>query len=299
MNTKERISIVLASDNHYAILIAALVKSIELNHKTDEAIDFYIIDDRISTGNKEKIQASVQSKDIAIHWLNAEQVVPSTIKFPIDNTAFPLTAYFRVFSPYVVPADLERIIYLDVDMIVLEDISKLWTIDMGDNIFGAVQDFQKVVSCSWGGIPNYKELGMAPDTKYFNSGLLLINAKAWREADITNKVFKCLHDNLQYINFADQYGLNVALVNQWFELDPRWNWFATFENKNPFIIHYLDIKPIFKSYKSDPYFQTVFFNYLKLTPWKNYKPISGNYRLVRKIYNKVKKIVLRSFKAEN
>lgn len=291
MNTKEKISIVLASDNHYAILIAALIKSIEVNHKTDEAIDFYIIDDQISATNKGKIQDSIQSEAITIQWLNASQVVPSTIKFPVDTTAFPLTAYFRIFAPLVVPQSVERILYLDVDMIVLEDISKLWHTDIGDKIFGAVQDLQKVVSCSWGGIPNYKELGMSADTKYFNSGLLLINAKAWREADITGHVFKCLFDNLHYINFADQYGLNVAMVNQWFELDPRWNWFATFEGKDPYLIHFLDIKPIFKSYRSVPYYQTLFYTYLHLTAWGNHKPISGNYRVFRKIYNRMKKVV--------
>ena len=42
------ISVIVASDNHYAILIAALLKSIEVNHKTSEHIDFYIIDDNIS-----------------------------------------------------------------------------------------------------------------------------------------------------------------------------------------------------------------------------------------------------------
>ena len=298
MNNNGRINIVLASDNHYAILIAALIKSIEVNHKTEEGIDFYIIDDRISTSSKEKIQASVKSKDISIHWLNIDQVIPPDIKFPIDNTAFPLTAYFRVFAPYAIPQHLDRVIYLDVDMVVQEDISTLWHTDIGDHVFAAVQDLQKVVSCSWGGIPNYKELGMDPDTKYFNSGLLLINTKAWREANITNRVFTCLHENLQFINYADQYGLNVALVNQWYELDPRWNWFATFKHESPYIIHYLDIKPIFKSYKSEPAFRTIFFHYLDQTPWKNYKPISGNHRLVRKIYNKARKIVLRTLHVE-
>ena len=300
MKPTEKISIVLASDNHYAILIAALVKSIDVHHKTGEQLDFYIIDDNISARNKKKILDSVQSEKITMQWLNVRDIIPPTITFPIDNTAFPLTAYFRVFAPYAVPKELDRILYLDVDMIVLEDISKLWYTDIGDAIFGAVQDLQKVVSCSWGGIPNYKALGMSADTKYFNSGLLLIKAKEWREADITNRVFACLHENLQYINYADQYGLNVALVNQWFELDPRWNWFATFEAaEDPYIIHFLDIKPIFKSYKSVPRFKDIFYTYLNQTAWKNHTPISGNYRVVRKIYNKVKKIVLRTVKAEN
>jgi lipopolysaccharide biosynthesis glycosyltransferase len=53
----DKITIVVASDNHYAILIAALLKSIEINHKTPEHIDFYIIDDGISHESIRKINS--------------------------------------------------------------------------------------------------------------------------------------------------------------------------------------------------------------------------------------------------
>lgn len=289
----EPISIVLASDNHYAVLIAALIKSIEHNHKTSERLDFYIIDDGVSAKNRKKIQDSIDPAITRLIWRESATIIPPAIQLPADSTSFPFTAYLRIFAPYVVPEQLTKVLYLDVDMLVLEDISTLWHIDLAGKLFAAVQDIQKVVSCSWGGIPNYKELGMDADTKYFNSGLLLIDAKKWRDADITNQVISCLHEHLQFVNYADQYGLNVVLVDQWLELDPCWNWFATFEHERPYIIHFLDIKPIFKNYKSNKAFQLLFYKYLNLTEWKNYKPISGNNRVVRKVYNKLKKMSMR------
>ena len=298
MNSVGKISIVLASDNHYAILIAALIKSIEVNHKTEEPIDFYVLDDNISEKNKEKVQDSIQSEKINIQWVDVRQIIPPTIKLPIDNTPFPLTTYFRLFAPYAVPPELDHILFLDVDTIVLTDISTLWHTDIGNYVFGAVQDFQKVVS--WGGVPNYKELGMLPDTKYFNAGVLLIKAQEWRSADITNRVFACSHENIKHIIYADQYGLNVTLANQWFELDPRWNWFSLFEAvDDPYLIHFVSTKPIFKSYKYVPYFKTLFYTYLNQTAWKNHQPINGNYNNVRKVYNLVKKVVLRSLNVAN
>ncbi|MCH5685125.1 hypothetical protein LWM68_13245 [Niabella sp. W65] len=56
----ETIYIVAATDNHYAILLAALIKSVEINHKTPEKIVFTVIDDGISTANRDKIAQSVQ-----------------------------------------------------------------------------------------------------------------------------------------------------------------------------------------------------------------------------------------------
>jgi lipopolysaccharide biosynthesis glycosyltransferase len=228
-------------------------------------------------------------------WLKIDEVLPESMSIPIDNTAFPLTAYYRIFSPYAIPSTARRLLYLDVDMIVLDDISKLWNTDIGDALFGAVQDWQLTVSCSWGGIPNYRELGIPADTKYFNSGLLLINTQQWREKNITKKVIDFMHENIKYVNYADQYGLNGALYDQWHLLDPNWNWFAQFENEAPYIIHFLDVKPIFKSYRSRLEFKDEFFKYLRLTAWKDYKPVNNYQRLLKKVYTKLQKKSIQLF----
>ncbi|SMC96032.1 glycosyltransferase family 8 protein [Pedobacter africanus] len=290
---KEHISIVVASDNHYSILIAALLKSIDVNHHTDEHIDFHIIDDGISSKTKEKIQTIADPSRITIKWFNSKKIIPDSIVIPVDNSAFPLTVYLRVFSPYVVDKDVEKLIYLDVDTIVQDDISKLWNTPLGDYIAGAVQDVGKTMDCEWGGVPNYKELGFTADTKYFNSGVLMINAKRWREENYSAQVISALSKYKEHVRLADQYGLNVVLANKWLELDPKWNWFAFKENEDPSIVHFLDIKPIFTSYNSKEVYREEFFRYLSMTPWKNFKPISGNKRNIRKIYNKIKKAFLK------
>jgi lipopolysaccharide biosynthesis glycosyltransferase len=292
MNDQSIISIVVASDNHYAILIAALLKSIDVNHKTDEHIDFHIIDDGISLKFKRKLNTIVDPERITIKWVKSKDIVPLNISIPVDNSAFPLTVYMRVFSPYVVGNDIRKIIYLDVDTIVQEDISKLWNISLGDYTIGAIQDVGKTVDCKWAGVPNYKELGLLPDTKYFNSGVLLINSQKWKESDATSQVINALSDHKEHVRLADQYGLNVVFANKWLELDPSWNWFAFKEDIKPNLVHFLDIKPIFKTYNSEEVYKEEFFRYLSMTPWKNFKPLNGNYRHVRKIFNKIKKRIL-------
>jgi lipopolysaccharide biosynthesis glycosyltransferase len=290
MDSQTRITLVVASDNNYAILLGALLKSIEVNHKTGEPIDVYIIDDGISSHNRKRLQSQVDPSVMTLHWRKSSEIIPDDIKIPVDRSAFPATAYMRVFAPFIVPPTVQKLIYFDVDMIVEVDISKLWYTDLEDKIIGAVIDFAEVVSCTWSGIPNYKELGFAPDTKYFNSGLLMVNVAKWREMDITNKVMQCVHANLKTVNLPDQYGLNVVLVNDWFELDRRWNTYSILEKKDPFIIHYLDIKPIFKSYNRNKDYQVEFYKYLRLTSWKNHEPVSDYWRIFWKIKNKLKKV---------
>lgn len=282
------INIIVASDNHYAILIAALLKSIDVNHKTPEHIDFYIIDDGIAESTKKKLNAIASPDRITLRWVKTKDMVPSDVTIPVDNSAFPITAYLRIFAPYAIEKDVEKLIYLDVDTIVQVDISEFWNIDLGDNIMAAVQDPGKTVACEWGGIPNYKQLGLSADTKYFNSGVLLMKPKQWREERIAAQVLDSLIKYKEFVRLPDQYGLNVVMVNRWLELDPKWNWFAFQEDQNPYIIHFLDIKPIFTSYNSQPVYKDEFFRYLKMTPWKDFKPQGGYRRTMRKVFNKVK-----------
>jgi len=293
MNNK--ISVIVASDNHYAILIAALLKSIDVNHKTGEHIDFYIIDDNISRSVKQRLNSIADPSRITLKWIDKRKAYPTDVNLPLDNSGFPPTVYLRVFSPYVVDEQLDKLLYLDVDTIVQDDISKLWHTPLGDYTVAAAQDVGKTVSCEWGGIPNYKELGLDADTMYFNSGVLLINPKKWRAEGISAKVIQALSDHKKHVRLADQYGLNVVLANRWMQLDPRWNWFAFAKHEHPFIVHFLDIKPIFKSYNSQPEYKDEFYRYLSMTPWKDFKPISGNMRNVRKAVNKLKKAFRKAF----
>lgn len=291
MSIKDKITIVVATDNHYAILLAALIKSIEINHKTPEKIDLYIIDDGVSESSKKKIEQSSSKNVTTMYWFKTAKVIPPNVKIPVDKSAFPITTYLRLFAPYIIPKETERFLYLDVDMILKEDISKLWHINLEDKLFAAVPDLAKVFSSEWGGVPNYKELGFDPQTPYFNAGMLLVDPIKWREADISNRVIQCIYDNIASASFPDQYGLNVVLANQWVILDQRWNTFAVLEIADPYLIHYLDIKPIFKSYNCNLAYKDEFYKYLRMTPYKDHKPVSDSIRLMRKAYNKLRKIV--------
>jgi lipopolysaccharide biosynthesis glycosyltransferase len=286
------IIIVCICDNHYAILLAALIKSIEVNHHSSEKIEFYIVEDLITNTNKTRINKSVKdTQKINIHWLPMKTCLPENAKIPLDKSSLPLNIYTRLFIPHFMPKHIEKVIFLDVDMIVLEDISKLWLTDLNDKIVGAVQDqFIQIVS-KWGGVSNYEQLGIEPDNKYFNAGLMIIDIKKWQEANITDKVIDCIFDNSSLAQFQDQYGLNAVLAKEWYELDPLWNRFAYSEEKRPFLIHFTGRKPIYKSYEYNENYRSIFFDYLNQTEWKNFTPINETKRYLKKASNFFEKFI--------
>lgn len=291
MNLKKTIPIVVVTDEHYVIMLAALLRSIQENHTSGEHIDVYVISDGVKRSSQRKIKASVDAGMFTIKWIKMHNTIPKGVKLPLDRTSYPITIYLRLFIQYIVPQETTKALFLDVDMIVLTDISKLYDQDLGGNVIGAVQDPRLLTfDNAWGGIMNYKELGFAPDTKYFNTGLLLINTQKWAAQHLDEKVIACINQNIKFANYPDQYGFNVVLANQWTELDTRWNYFASGNLEQPYLIHFISRKPFYVSYEYNAKYQQLFYQYLKLTEWRDAKPIGELNRYFKKIDNVLVKI---------
>ncbi len=286
------ITIVVASDDNYLVLLAALINSIELNLKEGYSIDLWVIEDNVSEANKEKLKNSINAAITQLHWQSMNEVIPKGIDLPLDRSSYPLNIYMRLFIPYFIPSQVEKVLYLDVDMIVQKDISTLYEIDLGDTLVGAVLD-PRIISFdnSWGGILNYEELGLDAKTRYFNTGLLLIPTKKWLEENIPVRIINCIKENKKFANYPDQYGMNVVLANQWLALDPLWNHFCTIDHPNPYLIHFVQRKPIFKSYSNNRDYQKIFYQYLCNTAWKNERPRGESGRYMKKIKNIIDKIL--------
>jgi len=285
------LTIVVASDNHYVILLAALLKSIEDNIRKDQKINVYIIEDAVSEKSKKKLQRSVNGEITTLNWLAMDIVIPKGMELPFDRSSYPLNIYMRLFIPYFIPEEIEYVLYLDVDMIVMGDVTSIFENELEDKVIAAVLDPRIITfDNSWGGVLNYEALGLPGTTRYFNTGLLLMNTKKWREQNVTKKIIQCIDNNKRFANYPDQYGLNVVLANQWFELDPLWNHFSTMElSKKPFLIHFVERKPIYQSYNYSEEFKKIFYHYLNQTEWKNFKPIGESKRYFKKIKNIVDK----------
>ena len=284
----ERITVVTVCDNHFAVMLAALIKSIELNHLTEEAIDLYIVEDGMSNSNRQLVSNTIEDPKMTIHWLSMKDVVDIQ-KLPLDASTFPLNVYTRLFIPHFLPESCTKAIYLDVDMIVRKDLSELWHVDLQGRTIGGVLDRAERVSTSWAGIANYKELDIAPESGYYNSGLLVIDLQQWRRSQLTEEVVAAIIQNKQYANFPDQYGLNVVFANKWHTLDAKWNTYAFTETKDPYIIHFIGVKPIYSSYNNNLEYKREFFEYLSRTGFKSYKPKSNYVRFLKKLYNLAEK----------
>lgn len=121
---------------------------------------------------------------------------------------------------------IDRVIYLDVDILLNADIQKLWDIDLKNNVIGLVpcQFGQKIRdTIRYQGLVSdveaFTDYGCDIDKRNFLSGQMLIDLKKWREMGLTKKLIDFVIKN----KTADMIALNIVCQNHILELDYRWS----------------------------------------------------------------------------
>jgi lipopolysaccharide biosynthesis glycosyltransferase len=135
--------------------------------------------------------------------------------FPTEK--FHYSCWYRVVMHDMLP-QVDRMLYLDCDIIVTDDLAPLWNTDLGDKIFGAVTN--PIYRPMYHAVR--KELGISDLREYLNSGVLLMNFKRMREIGLTTMLrdYARAHPNNAC---PEQDALSVLMKGQWLQLHPRWN----------------------------------------------------------------------------
>lgn len=278
-----KINIVFASDNNYAQHTAVAMASVLVNTKVQQKIQFYLIDDEIQQENKEKIIKTVQNLGGNIEFIKIKN---SKLEDCYVSGELSRASYFRLDIANILDESIEKIIYLDCDLLVYDDIEKMWQLDMGGKPVAATCDLGIMASARVRKQKN-KFIGLPFDTPYFNAGVLIMDLKKWRDGNYAEAIIALATQN-KYPNH-DQDALNKFFMNNWQEIPLRWdvippvfNLFFKILNKpdlrkkaieaklNPAIFHYAGgYKPW--EYEIHDGFNDKYYEYLKLTEYKDAK----------------------------
>ncbi|MGY4104991.1 glycosyltransferase family 8 protein [Ignavigranum ruoffiae] len=139
---------------------------------------------------------------------------------------YPETIYYRLLAHEFLPEDLDRILYLDADILCINDFSNLYKLDLGLNLYAAASH-TKVGNLL--NKFNQKRLGLAEVTEYFNSGVLLMNLKQIRQQVRREDIFAFIEDNYRTLFLPDQDVLNglygpeiISLPDEVYNYDTRY-----------------------------------------------------------------------------
>lgn len=134
---------------------------------------------------------------------------------------FGPAAWVRLFLADLLP-DVERLIYIDADVMVRTDLGALWAEPTNSAAIAAVREVKHPTFAT--GLPHaVSALSIPPETPYFNTGVLLMDLGAWRRGDLTRRAVDYIRDYGDTIRFADQDPINAIAAGHVHELEPRWN----------------------------------------------------------------------------
>ncbi|EOS7950473.1 glycosyltransferase family 8 protein [Enterococcus hirae] len=216
MNRRKEIAIVSSCNTKFVPHLAALFVSVLENSDPKVFVRFYVIDDNIDNESKQLLRFSVKNSrmNTEVEFLKINKKFFENV---VTSDRIPETAYYRIAIPELFRGkNVERLLYMDCDMITVKDVTPLWDLEFNGAILAAVEDagfHQRLEKME---IP-------AKSTRYFNSGLMLINVEKWLEQDITKKVLTFIEENPEKLRFHDQDALNAILHDRWIPLHPKWN----------------------------------------------------------------------------
>jgi lipopolysaccharide biosynthesis glycosyltransferase len=262
---------------HAAVCIISLLENNPESH-----FEIVVVSTEPLGAAQEKLDRTVRAYDnctLKVMQLGAS----SGMTLPVRALHYTVDTYTRLWVADFFPDHVDRVLYLDSDMVVVGNIGELWNSDLGDSaVLGAVT-IPGSTRCAAYGIP--ERFG------YFQSGVLLINLKRWR----SDRIFDVLQDyvahNAEKIVDADQDVLNACLYDRRLPLPSIWNVIAPFYfdfhplgipnselqavRRNARIIHFNGpSKPW--SYLSRHPRRMDYWKYLMLTEWRDYTPGDKN-----------------------
>lgn len=272
-------NIVCSIDNNYVQHCGIMLTSLFENNK-GEQVTIYLLSEDLADRGIQSLKAIVEKYNSTFCYCKIDK--DSMADCPIrKEDHLSIATYYRLLIPSVLPQTETKAIYLDCDIIVNGSLRPLWESDLSGFALAAVEERKCHATDTFLRLRYDEQYG------YFNAGVLLFNLDYWRSHDTVNQCFSFIAQNKNILTYHDQDTLNATLHDKWLHLSCKWNMEEAFFRydivqrnidsldfmsslKAPQILHF--------TWKPKPWepacfhpLRHVYFDYLKLTEWREYQ----------------------------
>ena len=259
---KQIIPICFATDDKYIPYLAVAITSLLDNAAKDKFYKIYVLTTELKQENIDSI-LKLKTPNSSIRFISLAKELDKIQSMFHLRDYYSKESYYRIFIPNIFP-EYSKVLYLDCDITVTGDISKLYNTQIHGYYVGAIVE---EVMLSYDVFGNYTEKVDGINRKhYFNSGVLLINCHRWRRRMVAEQ-FVDLLGRYKFRVVQDEDYLNVICKNNVRWLDLGWNKTAykneEFSDRNLNLIHWkINWRPW--KYKNVLY-EDYFWKYAKMT----------------------------------
>lgn len=221
--TQNNIPVIIASNDYYAPYISTLLLSIIDASSERNNYDVIILSHDISEANKDILSSYAENnRNFSIRFFDPHRYLQNYKLYTRGH--FSIETYYRLILPELLH-EYDKVIYIDVDMIVLEDLAKLYAIDIEGYLLAATNDADTVGLYN-GYQPGKKEymdtqMQMKNPYLYFQAGTLIMNLLEFRKKYTTEDILKVAASKEWQL--LDQDILNVVCEGKVKYIDMAWN----------------------------------------------------------------------------
>lgn len=279
---QDRLQIVCATDNNYVPYCGIMLTSVlENNHGVDVYI---IVDESFADASRSGLQRLEQKySDCSVHFVAVDKSCLNGCRTDC-NEYISIATYYRLFVTELLPRGVQKVLYLDCDIVVNGSLDEFWHLNMSDSAIAGVPDIYSQ------NIETYERMQYPMEKIYVNAGVLLMNLDYWRSHRVYERCMEYIANNQERLLWCDQDVLNAVLYDEKVVLPLRWNYqipmllkfhFDTFDKpmqqlilaeRNPVIIHYVSrTKPWNIAYYDLPY-DRLWRSYKRKSLWRYIYP---------------------------
>ncbi len=251
------VNLFFSCDDTYLPFLAVTLTSIRENRDKSRRYVVRILNTGLTPETRQRLQ-TLAEENFLLEPVDISLTVERFARQLHTRDYYSKSTYYRLFIPELFP-ELDKALYLDCDIVVTGDISRLFDRELGSDLVGAVPDSMVIAIKP---LSQYarKRLQVRPEN-YFNAGVLLMNLEQMRKIRFTDTFLRLL----QTVTFRvaqDQDYLNVLCKGRVTYLGFEWNTMpGSIRTDAPRLIHYnLDCKPW---QRDDVAYSDVFWHYAK------------------------------------
>lgn len=270
----ENIHVAFICSDEYVFHTSVTAISILENLSYQAICHFHVISLDLKEKTKKRLLNFFHKSRSTVHFPYLDPQLLEIFKEIGRPERVPIITYARILLPTILP-DLDKVIYMDSDVLVRHDLLELWNTGLGSNYFAMVDDVNKLSLSN--------KLWKYPSPYYFNAGVMIVNAKLLRENNYRKLLRNKICKNGKLYSICDQDVINDVFCNRILSLSPEWNMYAPWYGghpkyepldaegyiqgeKDPKIVHGLGIyRPWFPSVKH-PY-KSEFIKYARKSPF--------------------------------
>lgn len=225
---KDIIHIVMPLDVNYIRGTMAAVLSILQHSSCPENVSFHFLSVHLHPEISSLIKSTFPYLTFKMYPFDPNRVrgkISKSIRQALDQ---PLN-YARIYMADILPNDVNRVIYLDSDIIVVDDIAKLWVVDLGDKVLGAPEychaNFTNYFTDAFWSDVNLARTFEGRRPCYFNTGVMVVDVDQWRKGGYTQKVeeWMAVQKRMRIYHLGSLPPVLLVFAGNIKAVDHRWN----------------------------------------------------------------------------